>query len=98
MKLTKIALALACLVGSTAAFAAPVTQAQIEAARVAGTLQQAWISGASAPTLNIYEGWVGSGAGVGCDTGTNTIFTSQTGVGGVVLSVTFWRMPVHVVV
>jgi hypothetical protein len=83
MKLTKIALALACLVGSTAAFAAPVTQAQIEAARVAGTLQQAWISGASAPTLNIYEGWVGSGAGVGCDTGTNTIFTSQTGVGGV---------------
>ncbi len=81
MKLTKIALALACLVGSTAAFAAPVTQAQIEAARVAGTLQQAWISGASAPTINIYEGWVGSGAGVGCDAGTNTIFTSQTGVG-----------------
>ena len=81
MKLTKIALALACLVGSTAAFAAPVTQAQIEAARVAGTLQQAWISGATAPTISVYEGWVGSGAGVGCDAGTNTIFTSQTGVG-----------------
>jgi hypothetical protein len=81
MKLTKIALALALMAGSTAVFAAPVTQAQIEAARVAGTLQQAWISGASAPTINIYEGWVGSGAGVGCDTNTNTIFTSQAATG-----------------
>ena len=81
MKYTKIALALALMAGSTAAFAAPVTQTQIEAARVAGTLQQAWISGASAPTINIYEGWVGSGAGVGCDAGTNTIFTSQANTG-----------------
>ena len=81
MKLTKIALALALMAGSVAAFAAPVTQAQIEAARVAGTLQQAWISGASAPTINIYEGWVGAGAGVGCDADTNTIFTSQANTG-----------------
>lgn len=81
MKLTKIALALALMAGSTAAFAVPVTQAQIEAARVAGTLQQAWISGATAPTINVYEGWVGSGAGVGCDAGTNTIFTSQSNTG-----------------
>jgi hypothetical protein len=77
MKLTKIALAVACLVGSAQAFAAPVTAAQIAAAKTAGTLQQAWISGASAPTKSIYEGWVGSGAGVGCDAGTNTIFSNQ---------------------
>ncbi len=77
MKLTKIALAVACLVGSVQAFAAPVTAAQISAAKTAGTLQQAWISGNSAPTRSIYEGWVGSGAGVGCDAGTNTIFSNQ---------------------
>jgi hypothetical protein len=77
MKLIKIALAAAFAVGSTQAFAAPVTAAQITAAQGAGTLQQAWISGASAPTKSVYEGWVGSGAGVGCDAGTNTIFTNQ---------------------
>jgi hypothetical protein len=75
MKMTKIALALACLVGSTSASA--ITIAQIEAARVNGTLQQAWITGASAPTISVYEGWVGAGTGVGCDPGTNTIYTSQ---------------------
>lgn len=79
MKMTKIALAVACLVGSTSASA--ITIAQIEAARVAGTLQQAWISGASAPTISVYEGWVGSGTGVGCDPGTNTIYTSQNNSG-----------------
>jgi len=77
MKMTKIALALACVLASAQAFAAPVTAAQITTARAAGTLQQAWISGASASTRSIYEGWVGSGTGVGCDTGTNTIFTNQ---------------------
>ena len=77
MKLTKIALALACVLASAQAFAAPVTAAQITTARAAGTLQQAWISGASASTRSIYEGWVGSGTGVGCDVGTNTIFTNQ---------------------
>ena len=77
MKLTKIALAVATLLASTQAFAVPVTAAQITAAQNAGTLQQAWISGASAPTKSVYEGWVGSGAGVGCDVGTNTIFTNQ---------------------
>ena len=77
MKLTKIALAVATLLASTQVFAAPVTAAQISAAQGAGTLQQAWISGASAPTKSVYEGWVGSGAGVGCDAGTNAIFTTQ---------------------
>ena len=77
MKLTKIALAVATLLASTQAFAVPVTAAQISAAQTAGTLQQAWISGASAPTKSVYEGWVGSGAGVGCDATTNAIFTTQ---------------------
>ena len=77
MKMTKIALTLAVLLGSTQAFAVPVTAAQITAAQTAGTLQQAWISGASAPTKSVYEGWVGSGAGVGCDATTNAIFTNQ---------------------
>jgi hypothetical protein len=79
MKMTKIALAVACLVGSTSASA--ISIAQIEAARVNGTLQQAWISGASAPTISVYEGWVGSGTGVGCDPGTNTIYTNQNNTG-----------------
>lgn len=77
MKLTKIALAVATLLASTQVFAAPVTAAQISSAQGLGTLQQAWISGASAPTKSVYEGWVGSGAGVGCDAGTNAIFTTQ---------------------
>lgn len=77
--MTKIALAVACLVGSTSASA--ISIAQIEAARINGTLQQAWISGASAPTISVYEGWVGSGTGVGCDPGTNTIYTSQNNTG-----------------
>ncbi|OYY48187.1 MAG: hypothetical protein B7Y48_10610, partial [Methylophilales bacterium 28-44-11] len=77
MKMKQIALLVAGLSASAAAFAAPVTVAEIDAARSAGTLQQAWISGASAPTRTVYEGWVGSGTGVGCDSGTNTIFSTQ---------------------
>ena len=81
MKLKQIALLLAGLTLSAVAIAAPVTSAQIEAARGAGQLDQAWISGATAPTRTVYEGWVGSGAGVGCDPGTNTIFTNQSTTG-----------------
>lgn len=77
MKMKQIALLVAGLSASAAAFAAPVTIAEIDAARSGGTLQQAWITGASAPTKSVYEGWVGSGTGVGCDSGTNTIFTSN---------------------
>ncbi len=83
MKLKQIALLVAGLSASAAVFAAPVTVAEIDAARSAGTLQQAWISGATAPTKSIYEGWVGSGTGVGCDSGTNTIFSNQTGTAAV---------------
>ncbi len=78
MQLKKIALLVAGLTVSAGALAAPVTVAEIDAARANGTLQQAWISGASAPTKTVYEGWVGSGTGVGCDSGTNTIFSSST--------------------
>ena len=81
MKLKQIALSIAGFTLSAAAFAAPVTSAQIETARGAGQLDQAWISGATAPTRTVYEGWVGSGAGVGCDAGTNTIFTNQSTTG-----------------
>lgn len=80
MKLNKISLAVATLLASTQAFAAPVTVAEIDAAQSNGTLQQAWISGASAPTISVYEGWVGvAGAPTGesCDVGTNTIFSNQ---------------------
>lgn len=76
MKLKQIALLLAGLTVSAAAIALPVTIADIETARAAGQLNQAWISGASAPTRTVYEGWVGSGA-VGCDPNSNSIFTSQ---------------------
>jgi hypothetical protein len=77
MKMTKIALALACILASAQAFAVPVTAAQITTARAANTLNEAWVSGASASTRSIYEGWVGSGTAVGCDVGTNTIFSNQ---------------------
>ena len=83
MKLKQIALLVAGLTVSAAAFAAPVTIAQIESARAAGQLDQAWISGASAPIRTIYEGWVGSGTGVGCDALSNSIFTIQTGTNNI---------------
>ena len=78
MKLKQIALLVAGIAVSASAFAG-VTPAQIEAARVAGTLDQAFITGASAPSKTIYEGFVGSGTAVGCEPGTQSIFTSQTG-------------------
>ena len=74
MKLKQIALAIGVTLMATAAVAAPITPAQIGAAQSGGTLQKAWISGATAPTRVVYEGWVD-----GCDAGTNSIFVSQTG-------------------
>ena len=83
MKKIQLVMLLAGLISASQAFAVPVTIAQIETARANGTLQQAWISGASAPTRSVYEGWVGSGAGVGCDPTTNSIFTNQVGTNNV---------------
>lgn len=68
----KIALLVAGLSFSATTLAAPVTVSDIDAARVGATLQQAWITGASAPTKSIYDGWVR-----GCDADTNTIFTNH---------------------
>ena len=65
----QVVLLLAGLSTSAVTFAAPVTVAQIDAARADGTLQQAWMTGASAPTLTLYAGWVR-----GCDLDTNTVF------------------------
>jgi hypothetical protein len=73
LKVKKIALLVAGLTASAVTLADPVTVAQIDAAKAAGTLQQAWISGASAPTYVAYEGWVR-----GCDANTNTIFTTAS--------------------
>ncbi len=73
MKLKQIALAIGVTLMATAAFAAPITPAQIGTAQSGGTLQKAWITGASAPTRVVYEGWVD-----GCDANTNAIFSSQT--------------------
>ncbi|MDO8962426.1 MAG: hypothetical protein Q7V02_10005 [Methylophilus sp.] len=77
MKMKQIALLVTGLMASSYVLAASVTPQEISDARAAGTLQQAWISGASAPTRTIYEGWVSSGNTVGCDLGTNTIFTNS---------------------
>ena len=70
MKLTKIAVAVAGLVAASQALA--LTPAQITTARNNGTLQQAWISGASAPTRIVYEGFA-----AGCTAGTIDIYTTQ---------------------
>lgn len=73
MKMKQIALLVAGLSVSGMTLAASVTPADIDAARANSTLQQAWITGASAPTQTVYEGWVR-----GCDAGTNAIFTTST--------------------
>lgn len=72
MKMKHIAFAILGMSLSVSAFAG-VTPAQIEAARVANTLDQAWISGASAPTKTIYEAWA-----KGCKANTLSIFSTST--------------------
>lgn len=72
-KMKQMALLLAGLSTSAVTIAAPVTVAQIDAARSNGTLQQAWFTGASAPTITAYAGWVR-----GCDLNTNTMFSTNT--------------------
>ncbi|QVL45272.1 MAG: hypothetical protein KFB94_08445 [Methylophilaceae bacterium] len=71
MKINQIAILIASLSASAFTFAAAVTPQDIDQARTGGTLQQAWITGASAPTQTVYEGWVR-----GCDVGTNSIFST----------------------
>lgn len=72
MQLTKIALAIAATLVAGQAAAAAVTQADIAAAKAAGTLQEAWLTGASAPTYNVFSGFA-----LGCDAGTLAVFTNH---------------------
>jgi len=73
MKFTKIALAVAATLVAGQAFAATVTPSDIASARTNGTLQETWLSGASAPTFNIYDGYA-----LGCDVGTMALYNSGT--------------------
>lgn len=74
MKNIKLAFAVAATLVAGQAFAAPVTQANITSARTAGTLQESWISGASAPTYNVFQGFA-----VGCDADSLAVFHNGSG-------------------
>jgi len=76
MQIKQIFLAVAATLIAGQAAAAAVTQADIVAARTAGTLQETWLSGASAPTFNIFDGYA-----LGCDADTIRIFTNNATVG-----------------
>jgi len=76
MNLSKLTLAVASTLFVGNVFAAAVTSANINSARTAGTLKEVWISGASAPTFNVFDAYAR-----GCDTGTLAIFSSSTSVG-----------------
>lgn len=83
-KLSKIALLVIGLSSSTLLMANElnVTVADIDTALTNQTLQQAWLTGATAPTRTVYEGWVR-----GCDANTNTIFSTQSATNSVPPSV-----------
>jgi len=53
------------------ALAAPVTQSDIQTARANNALDEAWISGASAPTYNVFQGFV-----AGCDANSAAAFNN----------------------
>lgn len=72
-KMKQFALLVGGLSAASSAFAASVTVGEIDIAHGNGSLQQAWITGATAPTASIYAGWV-----AGCDANTNTIFSADT--------------------
>lgn len=76
-KLNKVFLAVAATVFAGQAFAAPVTLADIDTARNASNINESWISGASAPTYNVFQGFA-----KGCDADTLSVFlnTSTTTV------------------
>jgi hypothetical protein len=76
MKVTKLALAVAATLAASQVYAAPVTQANVVSARSGGTLTEAWLSGASAPTFNIFDGFAR-----GCDADSVSIFSSNTAAG-----------------
>ncbi|MFL9709452.1 hypothetical protein [Methylobacillus sp. Pita1] len=73
MQIKQLILAVAATFAAGSVLAAPVTPAQIGAARTAGTLQETWISGASAPTFNIYSGFA-----LGCDADSISLFSNSS--------------------
>ncbi|ABE50672.1 hypothetical protein [Methylobacillus flagellatus] len=73
MQVKQLILAVAATLAAGSVLAAPVTPADIGAARAAGTLQETWISGASAPTFNIYTGFAS-----GCDADSVSLFSSSS--------------------
>lgn len=70
LKLNKLAIVIATTFSATTAFAAPVTPTDIQNA---STLNQAWITGASAPTLNVFLGFA-----AGCEANTLAVFHGGT--------------------
>lgn len=70
-KFNKVFLAVAATLFAGQALAAPVTQAQINTARTANTLKETWISGNSAPTYNVFQGFA-----AGCDANTLSVFNN----------------------
>lgn len=71
-KLNKLLLAVTATLFASQVFAAPVTATNIQNARTANTLKEAWISGASAPTYNIFLGFA-----AGCQADTLSVFTNS---------------------
>lgn len=73
MQFKQIALAVAATLVAGHAAAVPVTKNDIAAARATSALQETWLSGASAPTFNVYQGFA-----LGCDADSVAIFTTDT--------------------
>ena len=73
MQVKQLILAVAATLAAGSVIAAPVTPAQIGQARSAGTLQETWISGASAPTFNIFRGFE-----LGCDANSVSLFSNSS--------------------
>ena len=76
MKLNQLVLAVAATLAAGQAFATPVTQANVVDARTATTLKEVWLSGNSAATFNVFDGFA-----VGCDADSLSIFTANATAG-----------------
>jgi hypothetical protein len=77
MKVKQLLLAVAGVLMTATAFAG-TSPAQISAARSANNLDEAWVSGASAPTFMLYNGYL-----AGCDAGSMTVYATGTNTGRV---------------
>ena len=73
MKIKQIVLAVATTLLAGQAFAAAVSGADIATARAANNLQETWLSGASAPTYNVFLGYAKD-----CDAGSVSLWTDGT--------------------